>query len=186
MLLEAAASSGWAPLLTWRLAGTSAQPFNPILGETYEASLSDGSRIYLEQASALYPSDLEHWAASPASNSHESVSCLHSYLSHSVQISHHPPISAFELEGPGGRYVFRGLSQPSVSYKTSGGVSIKTVARGYRHVEFADGGRIEVTYPHYYVKGEPGGRLCHHPSKPATAGSKLPMTAHSFATASHH
>jgi Oxysterol-binding protein len=41
------------------------KPFNPILGETWQGLLPDGSRIYLEQ------------------------------------ISHHPPISAFELVGPG-------------------------------------------------------------------------------------
>jgi hypothetical protein len=49
-----------------------AKPFNPILGETWEAALPDGSRIYLEQ------------------------------------ISHHPPISAFQLQGPDGLYSFAG------------------------------------------------------------------------------
>ena len=42
------------------------KPFNPILGETWQASLSDGSQMYMEQ------------------------------------ISHHPPVSAFHIEGPGG------------------------------------------------------------------------------------
>lgn len=41
------------------------KPFNPILGETFQAVLSDGSKVFLEQ------------------------------------ISHHPPISAFQLDGPG-------------------------------------------------------------------------------------
>ncbi len=41
------------------------KPFNPILGETWQASLSDGSAICIEQ------------------------------------ISHHPPVSAFHIEGPG-------------------------------------------------------------------------------------
>lgn len=41
------------------------KPFNPILGETWEAGLPDGSSIFMEQ------------------------------------ISHHPPVSAFHLEGPG-------------------------------------------------------------------------------------
>ena len=70
-----------------------------------------------------------------------------------AQVSHHPPVSAFELEGPRGIYVFRGLSQPSVSYKTSGGVSIKTVAHGYRRVEFRPGGEaIDIHYPSYYIR----------------------------------
>ena len=42
------------------------KPFNPILGETWEAGLDDGSQIYMEQ------------------------------------ISHHPPVSAFQMFGPGG------------------------------------------------------------------------------------
>ena len=44
-------------------------------------------------------------------------------------------------------------SQPSVSYKTN---AVKTTARGYRVVDFADGGRIEIQYPSYYLKGGRG------------------------------
>jgi len=43
------------------------KPFNPILGETWQAHLADGTSIFLEQ------------------------------------ISHHPPVSAFQLTGPGAR-----------------------------------------------------------------------------------
>jgi len=43
------------------------KPFNPILGETWQAHLADGTSIFLEQ------------------------------------ISHHPPVSAFQLIGPGAR-----------------------------------------------------------------------------------
>eukprot|EP00887_Chlorella_sp_A99_P006233 scaffold3.g6233.t1 len=92
-------------------------PFNPILGETFQAFLPDGSRIWLEQ------------------------------------VSHHPPVSAFELDGPDGAYVFRGLSEPTVSYKTSGGLSIKTVALGFRSLSFPDGTVIDITYPSYYIRG---------------------------------
>lgn len=41
------------------------KPFNPILGETWQAVLSDGTSMFMEQ------------------------------------ISHHPPVSAFHMEGPG-------------------------------------------------------------------------------------
>lgn len=41
------------------------KPFNPILGETWQAQLSDGTCMFMEQ------------------------------------ISHHPPVSAFHMEGPG-------------------------------------------------------------------------------------
>lgn len=91
-----------------------AKPFNPILGETWQAGLPDGSRIFLEQ------------------------------------ISHHPPISAFQLAGPDGLYTFTGLSQPSVSYGTN---AVKTTAKGYRVLDFADGGRVEVHFPTYYLRG---------------------------------
>ncbi|PSC69671.1 Oxysterol-binding 9 [Micractinium conductrix] len=91
-----------------------AKPFNPILGETWQASLPDGSRISLEQ------------------------------------ISHHPPISAFQMQGPHGLYTFTGMSQPSVSYKTN---AVKTTARGYRVLDFKDGGRVEVHFPAYHLRG---------------------------------
>ena len=49
-----------------------AKPFNPILGETWEAALPDSAHVFLEQ------------------------------------ISHHPPITAFQLLGPHGLYAFMG------------------------------------------------------------------------------
>lgn len=42
-------------------------------------------------------------------------------------------------------------SQPSVSYKTN---AVKTTAKGYRVIDFADGGRVEIHFPAYYLKGE--------------------------------
>lgn len=45
-----------------------AKPFNPILGETWQAGLSDGSRIFLEQIShhvrAGRPGARQQWAGS--------------------------------------------------------------------------------------------------------------------------
>ena len=91
-----------------------AKPYNPILGETWQASLPDGTSIFLEQ------------------------------------ISHHPPISAFQMFGRKNEYYFHGLSQPVVGYKAN---AIKTCAKGYRRIEFADGGAIDMTFPAYYIKG---------------------------------
>ncbi|OQR86239.1 PH domain containing protein [Achlya hypogyna] len=48
------------------------KPFNPILGETYEASLSDGTLIFMEH------------------------------------VQHHPPVSAFYLQGPHESYQLHG------------------------------------------------------------------------------
>ncbi|GAB4822181.1 hypothetical protein N2152v2_009227 [Parachlorella kessleri] len=107
-------------VVTWFIAGLHhaferwAKPFNPILGETWQAGLPDGSQIFLEQ------------------------------------ISHHPPISAFELCGPNNMYMFSGLSQPAVSYKTN---AVKTTAKGYRAISFPDGSKISIQYPAYYLKG---------------------------------
>jgi Oxysterol-binding protein len=55
--------------VAWAMSGlqhvfqTWTKPFNPILGETWQATLSDGTAVYLEQ------------------------------------ISHHPPVSAFQMKG---------------------------------------------------------------------------------------
>ncbi len=50
----------------------------------------------------------------------------------------------------GGSYSFQGYSQPEVQYK---GNAVKTFARGKRRVAFPDGTSIEITYPHYYLRG---------------------------------
>ncbi|PNH04784.1 Oxysterol-binding protein 9, partial [Tetrabaena socialis] len=106
---------------TWFVAGLHhaftnwRKPFNPILGETWQATLSDGTSMFMEQ------------------------------------ISHHPPVSAFHMEGPGGSYRFRGLSQPTVSIVVKY-YGFKTVAKGFRYVEFRDGTRIELHYPQYVIK----------------------------------
>ena len=81
--------------LTW------SKPFNPILGETWNAALPDGSRAYLEQ------------------------------------ISHHPPVSAYQIIGPNKSYHFYGHAQPTVAYKMNG---ITAHAGGDRAIEFGDGG----------------------------------------------
>lgn len=96
---------------TWR------KPFNPILGETWQASLPDGSHIFLEQT------------------------------------SHHPPISAYQLFGPGARYVYNGVSEPTVTYRTS---AVSTCSKGARVMRFADGGAVTVDYPVYDLKGVGG------------------------------
>ena len=50
----------------------------------------------------------------------------------------------------GGKYTFHGISQPSVSF---GANAIKTSAKGYRRLSFADGGCIEIDYPTYMMRG---------------------------------
>ena len=65
------------------------------------------------------------------------------------QISHHPPVSAFQIIGPGKSYYFHGHSQPTVTYKTNG---ITSYAVGERQVEFLDGSVIDVSFPEYNVR----------------------------------
>lgn len=93
--------------LTW------SKPFNPILGETWNASLPDGSRAYMEQ------------------------------------ISHHPPVSAYQIIGPGKSYHFYGHAQPGVQYKMNG---ITTYSQGERAIEFKDGTHVRVTFPEYNIR----------------------------------
>lgn len=95
------------------------KPFNPILGETWQATLPDETAIYMEQ------------------------------------ISHHPPVSAFEMVSPPGLgqgWKFSGLSQPDVQAKPQHNV-IRTTAKGYRCVLFADGGSVRIIYPAYLLHG---------------------------------
>lgn len=68
------------------------------------------------------------------------------------QISHHPPVSAFHIEGPGSSYRFVGLSEPTVSLLLLQG-GFKTVAKGTRYVELPDGTHIDIVYPAYCMKG---------------------------------
>jgi len=124
--LDAAAECSYDPLLrmqytiTYIIAGFHrvflkwAKPYNPILGETWQAFLPDGTSIFLEQ------------------------------------ISHHPPVSAFQMFGKNKKFYFHGLSQPVVGYKAN---ALKASAKGYRRVEFADGGAIDMSFPAYYIKG---------------------------------
>eukprot|EP00775_Hariotina_reticulata_P005712 gene5712-5952_t len=108
-------------VVTWLVAGLQhcvecwKKPFNPILGETWQASMPGGCHIYMEQ------------------------------------ISHHPPVSAYQLEGPG--WQLNGWSQPAVVpvVKFYG---IKTMAKGSRSLHFnSDDSYIEMTMPSFAVKG---------------------------------
>ena len=201
-----------------------AKPFNPILGETWQASLPDGSRIRwgwqraeaCPSAAACGTLGCRHLRSTPPP-----FSCPLRDAHSLEQISHHPPISAFQMQGPHGLYTFTGMrcagrqgragrkgrrrqglctnawlrllglrppalwsrrgraccargcclpagahhpwlaalacppcSQPSVSYKTN---AVKTTARGYRVLDFKDGGRVEVHFPAYHLRGEGAG-----------------------------
>ncbi|KAF5838592.1 hypothetical protein DUNSADRAFT_2576 [Dunaliella salina] len=108
-------------VMTWFVAGLHhifgkwRKPFNPILGETWQASMSDGTSVFMEQ------------------------------------ISHHPPISAYHMEGPGHAYKFCGVSQPHVALVLKH-YGFKSQAKGFRYIEFPDGSRIDMEFPGYYVK----------------------------------
>jgi hypothetical protein len=73
---------------------------------------------------------------------------------HCAQISHHPPVSAYQLQGPG--WALSGWSQPAVVpvVKFYG---IKTVAKGARHINFEDGSTVQMTMPHFAIKGGAAG-----------------------------
>jgi Oxysterol-binding protein len=93
---------------------TNWKPFNPILGETLQASYPDGSQIFMEQ------------------------------------ISHHPPISQFQLFGPSNIYHMYGHHNVSASF---GANSLRASQKGPNCIEFLDGTRVEFNMPHVLLSG---------------------------------
>jgi hypothetical protein len=55
----------------------------------------------------------------------------------------------------GGQYCYCGLSQPNVAVMVKH-YGFKTVAKGFRYVQFADGTRIDILYPSAHLL-----RACH-------------------------
>eukprot|EP00877_Chromochloris_zofingiensis_P003387 jgi/Chrzof1/13049/Cz07g18010.t1 len=109
-------------LVVWFVAGlhhgfeTWKKPFNPILGETWQAEIDGGIHCYMEQ------------------------------------ISHHPPVAAYCIEGPGGCWRFSGWSQPAVAPVVKW-YGIKTMAKGGRRLELQDGTVIDIVMPSFAIKG---------------------------------
>ncbi|KAJ9524250.1 hypothetical protein QJQ45_008429 [Haematococcus lacustris] len=147
-------------VMTWFVAGLHhgfekwKKPFNPILGETWQAELADGSSMFLEQISHHPPItafNLEGPAAHRPYLTCSSDRTGQQQPSSLASVWHEAARSDFALAA-GGAYKFNGLSQPNVSLllKHSG---IRTVAKGYRYIVFADGCRIDLHYPGYSIKG---------------------------------
>jgi hypothetical protein len=89
------------------------KPFNPILGETYQAKFFDGTRVFMEQT------------------------------------SHHPPVSAWDVEAPG-RWRMFGFGEGTANVS---GNAVKCTRKGKNAVQFADGTKIEWTLPTLQVGG---------------------------------
>mmetsp|Transcript_29650 Transcript_29650/g.41327 ORF Transcript_29650/g.41327 Transcript_29650/m.41327 type:complete len:378 (-) Transcript_29650:171-1304(-) len=90
------------------------KPFNPILGETFQATYPDGTKIFLEQ------------------------------------ISHHPPVSQYELFGPNGSWKMYGFNEYKASFRPNGVVGGQY---GPNRIEFEDGTVIEYSMPKVCVTG---------------------------------
>ncbi|GAB5357504.1 hypothetical protein AAMO2058_000380300 [Amorphochlora amoebiformis] len=90
------------------------KPFNPILGETYQATYPDGTKIYLEQ------------------------------------ISHHPPVSQYELFGPNQSWKLTGYNEYKASFRPNGVVGGQY---GPNRIEFKDGSVIEYSMPKVSISG---------------------------------
>uniref|UniRef100_A0A7S2TI12 Oxysterol binding protein n=1 Tax=Lotharella oceanica TaxID=641309 RepID=A0A7S2TI12_9EUKA len=90
------------------------KPFNPILGETFQATYPDGTEIFLEQ------------------------------------VSHHPPVSQYELLGPNGTWKLCGFNEYRASFRPNGVVGGQY---GPNKIEFQDGTVIEYTMPQVTVSG---------------------------------
>merc|ERR1712000_54101 len=68
-----------------------------------------------------------------------------------AQVSHHPPITNWEVLGPGGMYHFFGSGELSAAFR---GTSIRGHQEGEHVIDFAmDGGRITYKLPEVWVRG---------------------------------
>ena len=78
---------------------------------------------------------------------------MHTHTHAIPQLAHHPPVTAYELEGAGGAWRFSGWTVPAVVpvVKFYG---IKTMAKGNRRLVAADGSVIDVYTPAFAIKGE--------------------------------
>jgi hypothetical protein len=97
-------------IMTWNIACQHTmsgflKPFNPVLGETYQGCLSDGTMIYAEQT------------------------------------SHHPPVQTWNVQGPGGCYVYSGWMGYSAKVRFN---KVCVTTRGSRSVTFPDGACITI------------------------------------------
>lgn len=97
------------------------KPFNPILGETYQARFSNGVELFCEQ------------------------------------ISHHPPISSWQMMDPDGKFMFYGNGNWTAGIK---GNHVKGRQTGKNCVQFADGSTIEYELPGITVQGVLWGQRC--------------------------
>eukprot|EP00472_Partenskyella_glossopodia_P014679 CAMPEP_0197522730 /NCGR_PEP_ID=MMETSP1318-20131121/7817_1 /TAXON_ID=552666 /ORGANISM="Partenskyella glossopodia, Strain RCC365" /LENGTH=370 /DNA_ID=CAMNT_0043075195 /DNA_START=185 /DNA_END=1297 /DNA_ORIENTATION=+ len=66
------------------------------------------------------------------------------------QISHHPPVSMYELEGPGKAWKLRGYNEYKASFRPNGVVGGQY---GPNRIEFEDGSVIEYNMPQVSVSG---------------------------------
>jgi len=98
---------------------TCLKPFNPILGETYEA---------------------EYRHQNPNLNAEVYVE----------QISHHPPITAWEMKGNNDAFYYTGQAGYLASIR---GNALKGGQTGPHRVQFKDGGVIEYELPLFWLKG---------------------------------
>ena len=97
-------------IMTWNIACQHTmsgflKPFNPIIGETYQGCLSDGTLIFAEQT------------------------------------SHHPPVQAWNVQGPGGCYVYTGWMGYSAKVRFN---KVCVATRGNRMITFPDGGSVAI------------------------------------------
>jgi len=90
------------------------KPLNPLLGETFQATFEDGTKIFCEQ------------------------------------VSHHPPVTNWQVEGPDESYHFYGSGELSAAFR---GNSIRGHQEGIHVVKFKDGSSVCYKLPEVWVRG---------------------------------
>jgi len=119
--------------------GTCLKPFNPILGETYQA-----------QYSAQQENSSNSKKKKQNNNSSSTSDDNGGALVYVEQISHHPPVTAWELSANNGDFVYTGQAGYLASIR---GNALKGGQTGPHRIQFRDGCVIEYELPLFWLKG---------------------------------
>ncbi|KAF0686938.1 Aste57867_21286 [Aphanomyces stellatus] len=106
------------------------KPFNPILGETYQATMADGTSIYLEHVQYVHQCRLM-----------SGVDGLD---------RHHPPVCAYLMEGPNALFKMSGFCEFEAHLA---GNTIINAQAGAVKLEFANGAVVTYDMPKFKMHG---------------------------------
>lgn len=139
--------------------GICLKPFNPILGETYQAQYSpqqEHSHVIKQQQQQQENLKNKKKSSSSSTSTLQSMGEEEANISTDgaqvfvEQISHHPPVTAWELRSNNGDFVYTGQAGYLASIR---GNALKGGQTGPHRIEFKDGGVIQYELPLFWLKG---------------------------------